>query len=179
MKNMLMVLAIICLIAMLTGCELIEIIETARPAAQKGRITTPPQTPTGAVTSVVRDNGLISIHFCQTEDCAKYWIDFADQAETQLHCALYELNHPDIKAFLEHKQNDVDLKVVLDEDSENDTTVRELVIDKGSALMHNKFCVIDDKHVITGSMNPTVNDVTKSDNNLVLISSDKIAKLYE
>src|SRR3989344_2413928 len=183
-KPMRMTVIILCAIIMvITGCELIETIDaqikppTAKPGTQT--TPTPPTIPTGAVTSVIRDHGVISVHFCQTENCADYWINFADKAESQLHCALYELNEPRIKTFLEGKQNEINLKVVLDEDSENDTEIRELVIDKGSALMHNKFCVIDEKHVITGSMNPTVNDVTKNDNNLVLISSDKIAKLYE
>ena len=173
---------IIILTIMLSGCELIEVIDSRYDNTYQPPAKTTQTTPTGAVTtqvtSVIRDNGLINVHFCPQENCTRYWIDFADQAERTLHCALYELNEPNIKDFLERKQNEVDLQVVIDDDSENDTKVN-LVIDKGSALMHNKFCVIDDSYLVTGSMNPTVNDATKNNNNLLLIHSEKIAALYE
>ena len=176
------IVVMIALAIVVAGCELIEGIEsgydTYQPPAQSTQ-TTPTGAVTSTITSVIRDDGVIDVHFCPIENCTKYWIEFADQAERTLHCALYELNEPNIKDFLEQKQEEVDLQVVIDADSENDTEIQNLVIDKGGALMHNKFCVIDDKYLITGSMNPTVNDATKNNNNLLLIHSEKIAALYE
>ncbi|MEA3229645.1 MAG: phospholipase D-like domain-containing protein, partial [archaeon] len=45
-------------------------------------------------------------------------------------------------------------------------------------LMHNKFCVIDEKITVTGSFNPTERGDTKNDNNIIIIKSGYIAKNY-
>src|SRR5574344_1781157 len=49
-----------------------------------------------------------------------------------------------------------------------------------NALMHNKFMIIDGKTVITGSANLTPSDLSGfNSNNLLIIHSDEIAKIYE
>jgi len=45
--------------------------------------------------------------------------------------------------------------------------------------MHNKFCVIDNNKVLTGSMNPTERGSKFNNNNLLIINSKYIAKNYE
>ncbi len=51
------------------------------------------------------------------------------------------------------------------------------------SLMHHKFCVLDintpDARIITGSMNPTENDVKRNDNNLLVIHSNILAVRYQ
>ncbi|MFA5859156.1 MAG: phospholipase D-like domain-containing protein [Elusimicrobiota bacterium] len=46
-------------------------------------------------------------------------------------------------------------------------------------LMHNKFIVIKDKAVLTGSYNFTVNAAYNDNNNIVIITSREVARLYE
>ncbi len=50
--------------------------------------------------------------------------------------------------------------------------------DNRSGLMHQKFCILDNKTVITGSMNPTFNGMNKNNNNLLTIKSKPLAKTY-
>jgi len=50
--------------------------------------------------------------------------------------------------------------------------------DDTSGYMHSKFCVIDDRIVITGSFNWTVSADLKNDENLVIIESTDVAKSY-
>lgn len=45
--------------------------------------------------------------------------------------------------------------------------------------MHNKFCIIDQRLITTGSMNPTDNDAHKNNNNLLIINSTLLAQNYE
>src|SRR3989344_6457261 len=45
--------------------------------------------------------------------------------------------------------------------------------------MHNKFCVVDNEKLLTGSMNPNFNGVNKNNNNLLLIQSKYLAENYE
>ena len=45
--------------------------------------------------------------------------------------------------------------------------------------MHNKFCIIDNGLVLTGSMNPTNNGANLNNNNLIIINSKYLAENYE
>jgi len=51
--------------------------------------------------------------------------------------------------------------------------------DETSGYMHSKFCVIDDRVVITGSFNWTVSADLKNDENLIIIESTDVAKSYK
>jgi phosphatidylserine/phosphatidylglycerophosphate/cardiolipin synthase-like enzyme len=51
--------------------------------------------------------------------------------------------------------------------------------DDDSHLMHNKFIVIKNKSVLTGSYNFTDNSTEWDDNNIVIINSSEAAKCYE
>jgi len=129
-------------------------------------------TPTDTVTTLQEDAQL-EVHFCPQENCSQLFMDFLGNDEK--HCALYELNKPELIEFL----NRENVQLVVDQDSEEDViAMKNVVIDTGGGLMHNKFCVAGDR-VFTGSMNPTVNDITKNNNNIVLLRSAEIAALYE
>jgi len=129
-------------------------------------------TPTDTVTTLQEDAQL-EVHFCPQENCSRIFMDFLGNDEK--HCALYELNKPELIEFL----NRENVQVVVDKDSEEDVmAMKNIVIDDGGGLMHNKFCVAGDK-IFTGSMNPTVNDITKNNNNIILLRSADIAALYE
>jgi len=46
--------------------------------------------------------------------------------------------------------------------------------------MHNKFCILDNQTVITGSLNPTLGEgIEKNNNNMIIFHSKNIAKVYE
>ena len=46
-------------------------------------------------------------------------------------------------------------------------------------LMHNKFCIVDNTRMLTGSMNPTKNGAYKNDNNLLIINSEILSQNYQ
>ncbi|NTV22974.1 MAG: hypothetical protein HGA85_01180 [Nanoarchaeota archaeon] len=111
----------------------------------------------------------ISIFFCPRDMCKEAMMMHILAAE-DIKCAFYELNLPDLIELLSEKK----AKVVL-EDSNNLSGFRS---GYSSALMHNKFCVLDNETIITGSMNPTINDNYKNNNNLLIIHSSGLASNY-
>ena len=130
----------------------------------------------GSVTSLVKDDGSIEVHFCPAEECEPLVIDFLRDARESIYCAWYDFNLVELRDFLE--ESSVDVKIVVDEDNAHKVDGFDVVIDSGYGLMHNKFCVVDGRKVFTGSMNPTLRDTTKNNNNLILISSEVISSYY-
>lgn len=54
-----------------------------------------------------------------------------------------------------------------------------IFIDKVHGLSHNKIMIIDDHYVLTGSFNWTKSAEKRNSENLLLIKSKKIAKIYK
>lgn len=132
-----------------------------------------------------------------SRDTSTYFggIDLAVQqaiaATTQtLDIAAFEFNNRVITdAVLDAVRRGVRVRVVTDDDNgigADDTTLGELtaagiriVADNRSALMHNKFMILDGLTVITGSYNFTVNGTYRNNNNTLFMRSPRIAAVYQ
>lgn len=101
------------------------------------------------------------IHFCSREDCVKIIIDFIS-GRNKVDCAFYELTDKSLLA----KLTEVKARVIVHKD-----------IKSHPGLMHDKFCIIDDSIILTGSFNPT-STAKVNDNNLVIIHSAYLAENY-
>ncbi len=123
----------------------------------------------------------IQVLFCPRDNCTEAALGIMNQAQSTLHCAFYDLNLVELMALLDAKSKNIDVKLVYDKDNEED--VLDLNIDKktnpGYQLMHNKFCIIDNKMIFTGSFNPTMRDAYTNNNNLMIIPSADLASNYE
>jgi len=53
-----------------------------------------------------------------------------------------------------------------------------VIVDNNPNNMHNKFCIIDNRIVMTGSLNLSVNGTENNDESLVFINDSNIAKQY-
>lgn len=136
---------------------------------------------TGATTvtnSFVQDRGDIQVYFCPHDDCEGALVSFLQSAQKSIDCALYEINLPGVQETLLEKSQEMPVRVVTDNDYLKKFNHSFVKIDK-SGLMHNKFCVIDGEKISGGSMNPTLNDAHKNNNNLLLIHSPILAQNYE
>ncbi len=115
------------------------------------------------------ENGIMEVAFCPYSDCETFFIQKLSTSE-DIKCAFYDLN-------LENLTNTLNLKgaevLVFEDNYEN---FGKEVFSAG--LMHNKFCILDEKAVITGSMNPTNNGAYKNNNNLIYIESKILANNY-
>jgi phosphatidylserine/phosphatidylglycerophosphate/cardiolipin synthase-like enzyme len=106
----------------------------------------------------------ISIYFCPKDNCKDIFLDTIENSN-KIHCALYDLdfNLPNKTLLITDKSN----------------KVSNSITNKGYQLMHNKFCILDNKIITLGSMNPTERGTSKNNNNLVIINSKELAKNYE
>jgi len=110
-----------------------------------------------------------------------------DQAETSVDVAAYDLDLPTVtEALLAAQRRGVGVRVVTESDNAGEEALgllREAGIpvvgdQSEDGLMHNKFAVIDDQWVWTGSWNMTENGTTRNNNNAVLIASTALAENY-
>ncbi len=113
-------------------------------------------------------------------------------AKSYCYVAIYSLNQPSIvNALIAAKGRGVDVRVVTDTDyrwksgfqPSYDSLVAAgipVVEDNRSALMHNKFIVVDGTKVVTGSYNFTTDQTTADKNNIIIFSgSSTLAAKYK
>ena len=122
----------------------------------------------------IKDTVDIETVFCPREDCHAVFLSTLKNATT-IDCAFYDLDDPPLISLLKAKQ----AHLVMDEDNAISSDKEHLHIRKGKGLMHNKFCILDGKTVLTGSLNPTTNGFTRNNNNLLIINSRKNCSNHE
>ena len=126
------------------------------------------------------ENIKTQVYFCPRDDCSKIIKDVVNDTEKSAHCAFFDLDLEDLITMIAKKSHSADVKVVIDDGNYDGQIEGEGVrIAKSKQYMHNKFCIIDDNKVITGSMNPTERDSKFNNNNLIIINSKYIAENYE
>ncbi len=110
--------------------------------------------------------------FCPEADCMSVFAGLFLNS-TSADCALYSIDQSLVD---EAMRRNISLRIVTDKKSGlKYSFVRKA---NSSGLMHNKFCVLDNRTVITGSFNPV--RASRSDsNNIVIINSPQIALNYK
>ena len=117
----------------------------------------------------------LQVYFCPEDECEEHLIDVIKNANT-VHCAFYDLDLDDLINKLKEK----DAKIIIDKDNAEKVDGLDYVENKNAqGLMHDKFCIIDENIVITGSFNPTERDNFYNNNNLIIIHSKYLSKNYE
>jgi phosphatidylserine/phosphatidylglycerophosphate/cardiolipin synthase-like enzyme len=110
-----------------------------------------------------------------------------EHAEMSVDVAAYDLDLPNVAdALLAAHRRGVRVRVVTESDNWGRQALAALqgagvpVVgdESDDGLMHNKFAVIDDQWVWTGSWNMTENGTYRNDNNAVLIASSALAENY-
>lgn len=104
-------------------------------------------------------------------------------AQESIACAFYEFELESVaQALIARHQAGVTVALVSDSDYSSEAGIIlcrdagiSVIFDKRSALMHNKFCVVDGRYVWTGSTNVTRNGMFENNNNAILITSPELA----
>lgn len=114
-------------------------------------------------------------------------VEAIDGAQSTIDIAAFEFNLQDMTdALIAAQQRGVRVRMVDDNENTEDSDQMEeirgagipVVDDQRSALMHNKFIVIDGSEVWTGSLNYTENGVYRNNNNLIHVTSSELATNY-
>lgn len=128
------------------------------------------------------------VYFCPADDCANRLIGKINSAHETVNIAVYAFTLDSVAdALVRAKWRGVQVKVIFDdsqitEKSEDGTLLSAgipIKRKKGSGAMHNKFCIIDGEIVGTGSFNYSKNAQTENNENLIFVSSKKIADAYQ
>ena len=127
--------------------------------------------------------------FSKPDNCSSIIIRLIDSAERYVYVAIYSFTLDNIgDALIRAKNRGVDVKVVIEKDqagiqgSEYERLLNagvDVRLDGNPYLMHHKFMIVDGKIVVTGSYNWSYSAEERNDENLVVILSPSIAKLYE
>jgi phosphatidylserine/phosphatidylglycerophosphate/cardiolipin synthase-like enzyme len=113
-----------------------------------------------------------------------------NNAQRQIDLATFDYDLPVItQALIAAHGRGVQVRVIVDGENLEDPEVARLTgdlqnagiavfFDQRSAFMHNKFIVIDGQTVWSGSMNFTINDVFRNNNNMLRIVDPSLAANY-
>jgi phosphatidylserine/phosphatidylglycerophosphate/cardiolipin synthase-like enzyme len=130
----------------------------------------------------------VKVYFSPKGGCTDAIIKEIEQAKTDIFVQAYSFTSvPIAKALVSSHKNGVKVQVILDKSqlSEKYTSATFLTnagiptyIDDKHAIAHNKIMIIDMTTVITGSFNFTNAAEEKNAENILVISSRKLAKDY-
>ena len=117
--------------------------------------------------------------FCPEDGCGKNLEFLLDSSKSSIHCAFFDLDLENVISTLAKKSHDVEVKIVIDDRNYEKQIKGNIKVDDSNQLMHNKFCIIDNNVVWTGSFNPTENGDKKNNNNVIVFYSKLLAENYE
>jgi len=118
-----------------------------------------------------------SVYFCPENYCEDHLVDLIKNADESVHCAFYDL---DLDRVIDGLKEGKDVKLVMDKDNTEKVEGLNFVENEhAEGLMHNKFCIIDNKVILTGSFNPTERGNFYNNNNLIIIHSKYLTENYE
>ena len=146
--------------------------------------------PRGQVSPLAENSDAISVFFTGGNHDYKQVIAAVtgaiDSAQSSIDIAMYNLNLREVEQALRNAhRRGVKVRLVVESDALDGWVPRSLkssgipvISDGRESLMHNKFMVIDNRQVWTGSLNLTDNGVIEDRNNLVWLDSPSIAEYY-
>ncbi|MEN3190484.1 MAG: phospholipase D-like domain-containing protein [Atribacterota bacterium] len=132
----------------------------------------------------------IEVYFSLYDDPESIIIKNIDNAKEFINIAMYTFTDREIaQAIIRAKDRGVDIKIYLDRSQVNaeysksryfiNNGIKEIRISSNNYIMHNKFAVIDNEIVITGSYNWTASAGERNDENLLVIDDKNIVKKYQ
>jgi phosphatidylserine/phosphatidylglycerophosphate/cardiolipin synthase-like enzyme len=130
----------------------------------------------------------VQVCFSPNAGCTDAIIKQIDDAKSEILVQAYSFTStPIAKALLEAHKRGVNVEVILDKSQKSQkysgatflaNSRIPTFIDSSHAIAHNKIMIIDRKIVITGSFNFTKAAESKNAENLLILQSPELAKLY-
>ncbi len=131
----------------------------------------------------------VEVYFSPKGGCERRITELISSAKHSIDIAMYTFTNSRIAwALVKAYERGVRVRVLLDGQQASDKYSKGtflskrgifVVYDRMPGLMHNKFCIIDDKIVITGSYNWTATAEEKNEENLLVIHDYNVAKVYK
>ena len=130
------------------------------------------------------------VYFSLYDDPESIIIKNIDDSKEFINIAMYAFTDREIaQAIIRAKDRGVNIKIYLDRSQVNakynksryflNNGIKDIRISSYSYIMHNKFAVIDNKIIITGSYNWTASAGERNDENLLVIDDKNIIEKYQ
>jgi phosphatidylserine/phosphatidylglycerophosphate/cardiolipin synthase-like enzyme len=129
------------------------------------------------------------VYFSLSDNPQKEIIKNINQAEIYINIAMYTFTDQEIALSLTNAQKrGVKVRVYLDRSQiESTYSISRLLVQKGikvristnNYIMHNKFAIIDNRLLLTGSYNWTAAANNKNDENLLVIDEPEIIEIFQ
>lgn len=130
------------------------------------------------------------VYFSLYDDPESIIIKNIDDSKEFINIAMYTFTDREIaQAIIRAKDRGVNIKIYLDRSQVNakysksryfiNNGIEGIRISSNNYIMHNKFAVIDNKIVITGSYNWTASAGERNDENLLVINDNNIIEKYQ
>ena len=130
----------------------------------------------------------IKVFFSPDGGCQQAVIDKIDGAVSTIDVAMYHLTSREIaQALIKAKERGVIVRLYMDRGEANTKYSKATYLTKkgvevkyylGKGLMHNKFAVIDNNVLITGSFNWTPTADRENQENLLILTTKDLIKQY-
>jgi len=130
------------------------------------------------------------VYFSLYDDPEAVIIEYLKKAELSIHIAMYYFTDSQIsQEVVNAKNRGVEVKIYLDSSQIEDKYsksrffinkgIKSIRISSNSNLMHNKFAIIDNNIVLTGSYNWTASASERNDENLLVVDDEEIVQRYQ
>lgn len=127
--------------------------------------------------------------FSPDEGCDQKLIAVINSAKKNLDVAIFSITHPEIAAAIAAaKKRGVNVRMVVDKGqsessrSQTDELAEAKVsikIGNSSKIMHDKFCIVDNMILETGSFNYTISATIYNTENQIYITDKNVIKRYQ
>jgi len=131
--------------------------------------------------------------FSPEEPCDQKLIQFIASARSSLDVAIYDLTHEEIADQLIAASKRITVRIIVDQkqSKERNSLVRNLIrasssglqirygLQRGSGIMHNKFTIVDDKMIETGSFNYTRHATRYNHENQIYLRDPKVIRRFK
>lgn len=128
------------------------------------------------------------LYFCPEDNCELHYLETLNLAERNVWCMFFDLTLDSIgNKLIDLKEDEKDVKVIFEtrqagsQYSEYTRLLEKnvsVIKDLNPKTMHNKFCIIDNNYLITGSMNPSKHSQTANDESIIIIDNKDIINKY-
>lgn len=142
-----------------------------------------------AVAVTTATAGEIDVYFSPKGGAAPAIAERIDAAKTSVHVMAYAISEDQItRALIGASKRGVKVRLIVDRHEQGGagSTASKIkkagvptLVDRAHTLMHNKYAVIDDSIVITGSMNWTTSGSEKNAENMLIIENAGLAKIFQ
>lgn len=146
------------------------------------------KTNSGLPNNFVSGNTKLQVYFSPYDKPMQYIIPLIDSAKNYVYVPAFLVTHTALtEALIRAKKRNVDVKIIIDANSTSTRNSKhyllrqnlvQLKTENYAGKMHSKSIIIDDKFVVTSSMNFSNSGENKNDENVLIIENTAIAKLY-